>query len=180
MLEAADQPLGEQHGGHGPLRWEQRPLSHAPALKETRNSESGQQRPCPCWPSIPLPTISPHGEEGSANIRSFAFMQKVHSIFYDLKKLQFNFLALLGLPCCAAKGLSLVEATGATLQFRRAGFSLQRLPLLRSTGLRSCGTWAQSLPGMWDLPGPGIEPVSPALAGRFLTTGPSGKAYTIF
>ena len=25
---------------------------------------------------------------------------------------------------------------------------------------------------MWDLPGPGIEPVSPALAGRLLTTGP--------
>ena len=29
---------------------------------------------------------------------------------------------------------------------------------------------------MWDLPGPGIEPVSPALAGGFLTTGPPGKA----
>ena len=28
---------------------------------------------------------------------------------------------------------------------------------------------------MWDLPGPGIEPISPALAGRFLTTGPPGK-----
>ena len=24
---------------------------------------------------------------------------------------------------------------------------------------------------MWDLPGPGIEPMSPALAGGFLTTG---------
>ena len=28
---------------------------------------------------------------------------------------------------------------------------------------------------MWDLPRPGIETVSPALAGRFLTTGPPGK-----
>ena len=28
---------------------------------------------------------------------------------------------------------------------------------------------------MWDLPGPGIEPVSPAFQGRFLTTGPPGK-----
>ena len=26
------------------------------------------------------------------------------------------------------------------------------------------------LRGMWDLPGPGLEPVSPALAGGFLTT----------
>ena len=28
---------------------------------------------------------------------------------------------------------------------------------------------------MWDLPRPGLEPVSPALAGRFLTTAPPGK-----
>ena len=28
---------------------------------------------------------------------------------------------------------------------------------------------------MWDLPGPGIEPMSPALAGRFFTTEPPGK-----
>ena len=33
---------------------------------------------------------------------------------------------------------------------------------------------------MWDLPGPGLKPVSPALAGGFLTTAPTGKpAYTI-
>ena len=32
------------------------------------------------------------------------------------------------------------------------------------------------LHGMWDLPGPGIEPVSRALAGGFLTTGPPGKS----
>ena len=32
---------------------------------------------------------------------------------------------------------------------------------------------------MWDLPRPGLEPVSPALAGRFLTTGPPGKPYAI-
>ena len=29
---------------------------------------------------------------------------------------------------------------------------------------------------MWDLPGPGLEPVSPALAGGFLTTTPPGKS----
>ena len=28
---------------------------------------------------------------------------------------------------------------------------------------------------MWDLPRPGLEPVSPALAGRFSTTVPPGK-----
>ena len=30
---------------------------------------------------------------------------------------------------------------------------------------------------MWDLPGPGIDPVSPALASGFLTTGPPVKPY---
>ena len=42
--------------------------------------------------------------------------------------------------------------------------------------LSSCGAWAQLLCGMWDPPGPGIEPVSPALAGRFPTTAPPVKS----
>ena len=29
---------------------------------------------------------------------------------------------------------------------------------------------------MWDLPRPGLEPVSPALASGFLTTAPQGKS----
>ena len=33
---------------------------------------------------------------------------------------------------------------------------------------------------MWDLPGPGLESVSPALAGGFLTTAPPGKSPTSF
>ena len=46
--------------------------------------------------------------------------------------------------------------------------------------LSSCGGWALLLRGMWDLPGPGLEPVSPALAGGFLTTVPPGKSPTGF
>ena len=41
--------------------------------------------------------------------------------------------------------------------------------------LSSCGTWAWLLLGMWDLPEPGIEHMSPSLAGRFFTTEPPGK-----
>ena len=44
--------------------------------------------------------------------------------------------------------------------------------------LSSCGTQALLLCGMWDLPGPGLKPVSPALAGGFLTTAPPGKSLT--
>ena len=74
-----------------------------------------------------------------------------------------------------------------------AGFSLRWLLLLRSTGSRhtgfsrcgsralerrlsSCGARAQLLHSMRDLPGPGLEPVSPALAGGLLTTAPPGKS----
>ena len=32
---------------------------------------------------------------------------------------------------------------------------------------------------MWDLPGPELKPVSPALAGGFLTTAPPGKSQKI-
>ena len=41
-------------------------------------------------------------------------------------------------------------------------------------GLTSCGPLAQLPCGMWDLPRPGIELVSLALQGGFLTTGPPG------
>ena len=46
---------------------------------------------------------------------------------------------------------------------------------LQTRRLSSCGSWAQLLRGMWDPPRPGLEPASPALAGRFSTTGPPGK-----
>ena len=44
--------------------------------------------------------------------------------------------------------------------------------------LSNCGSRAQLLRGMWDLPRPGLEPVCPALAGRFSTTVPPGKPWT--
>ena len=42
-------------------------------------------------------------------------------------------------------------------------------------GLSSCGARALLLHSMWDLPGPGLKPMSPALADGFLTTVPPGK-----
>ena len=43
--------------------------------------------------------------------------------------------------------------------------------------LNSCGMWAQLLCAMWDLLGPGIEPVSSALVGGLQTTGPPEARY---
>ena len=94
-------------------------------------------------------------------------------------------------------GLSLVAASGGCSLLLCAGFSLRWLLLLQSTGSRhtgfsSCGSWAlerrlsscgaqaELLRSTWDLPGPGLEPVSSALAGGFLTTAPPGKPITFF
>ena len=65
-----------------------------------------------------------------------------------------------GFSCCRARALG----TWASVVVAR--------------GLGSCGSRAQLLRGMWYLPGPGLEPVSPALAGIFLTTVPPGTPYT--
>ena len=46
---------------------------------------------------------------------------------------------------------------------------------LQTRRLSSRGSRAQLLRGIWDLPRPGREPVSPALAGGFSTTAPPGK-----
>ena len=46
---------------------------------------------------------------------------------------------------------------------------------LQTRRLSNCGSRAQLLHGMLNLPRPGLEPVSPALAGRFSTTVPPGK-----
>ena len=51
---------------------------------------------------------------------------------------------------------------------------------LQMRRLSNCGSRAQLLRGMWDLPRPGLEPVSPALAGRFPTTAPPGKPHIYF
>ena len=75
-----------------------------------------------------------------------------------------------GFSCCGAQALgvraSVVVACGLSSCGSRA---LERR-------LSSCGTQDQLLRGMWDLPGPGLQPVSPARAGGLPTTVPPGKS----
>ena len=54
--------------------------------------------------------------------------------------------------------------------------------LIAARGLLSrCGTWVYCPMACGILvPGPGIEPVPPALEGRFLTTEPPGKSHPAF
>ena len=79
--------------------------------------------------------------------------------------------------CCGVwashcSGFSLLQSMGSRhVDFSSCGTWAQQLWLLAlEHRLSSCGARAQLLHGMWDLPGPGPEPVSPALAGGFLTT----------
>ena len=79
----------------------------------------------------------------------------------------------------SARGLSPVVASGGHSSSQCAGLSLSR-PLVaehrrQTRRLSSRGSRAQLLRGMRDPPRPGLEPVSPALAGRLSTTAPPGK-----
>ena len=104
------------------------------------------------------------------------------------------FVALLGLALAVVEGRA-----GGCSSLERMDFSLGWLLLLRSslsgvrasaqqhagqylwcagsghTGFTGCGVCAQGLRSLWNLFGPGIEPVSPASAGAFLPTEPPTK-----
>ena len=79
----------------------------------------------------------------------------------------------------ASRGCSLVVVCGLLIAVAsfvaEQGVSALRLNTWSSLALEnrlsSRGTQASLFHSMWDLPGPGIEPVSLALQDRFLTTG---------
>ena len=90
-------------------------------------------------------------------------------------------MAVLGLRFCARAFSSCGKRGPLFIAVRRPltiAASLVAEHRLQTRRLGSCGSWAQLLRGMWDLPRPGLEPVSPALAGRFSTTAPLGKPRT--
>ena len=64
--------------------------------------------------------------------------------------------------------------------FHCSDFSYCVAQALGHMGFSSCGSWAELLRGMWNLPGPGVESVSPALEGGFLTIGPPGNSKDLF
>ena len=132
---------------------------------------------------IPLKTINEALDNGKVSVQP----QTLQGFFFFL----FSFFFWLHWVFVAAHRLSLVVASGGYSSLRCAGFSQRWLLIAEHAGfsscgarasvvvacrLSSCGTRAQLLHGMWDLPGPGLEPVSPALAGGFLTPAPPGKS----
>ena len=120
---------------------------------------------------------------------SFPFIKLLHFCFQYLGNIHKNhpltffflinlFLAVLGLHFCARAFSSCGEWGPLFIVVRgplTVVASLVAEHRLQTRRLSSYSSRAQSLRGMWDLPRPGLEPVSPALAGRFSTTAPPGK-----
>ena len=114
--------------------------------------------------------------ETQASLTFFFFKE-----FYNLNLFIYFiylFTAVLGLRFCA-RAFSSCSKWGPLFIAVRGPLttvaSLVAEHRLQTRRLSSCGSRAQLLRGMWDLPRPGLEPVSPALVGRFSTAAPPGK-----
>ena len=85
---------------------------------------------------------------------------------------------MLGLRFCA-RASSSCGKRGPVFIAVRGPLTIAASPVaehrLQTRRLSSCGSRTQLLRGMWDPPRPGLEPVSPALAGRFSTTAHMGS-----
>ena len=92
-------------------------------------------------------------------------------------------MAVLGLRFCARAFSSCGKRGPLFIAVRgplTVASSLGAEHRFQTRSLSNCGSRAQLLHGMWDLPRPGLEPVCPALAGRFSTTVPPGKPLSTF
>ena len=98
--------------------------------------------------------------------------------FFFLIYFIYLFLAVLGLRLCA-RAFSSCGKRGPLFIAVRGPLTTAASPVadhrLQTRRLSNCGSQAQPLRGMWDPPRPGLEPMSPALAGRLSTTAPPGK-----
>ena len=121
-----------------------------------------------CGILAPQPGSNPH----TLHLKAKSFF------FFQINLFIYLFLAVLGLRFCARAFSSCGERGPLFIAVRgplTIVASLVAEHRLQTRRLSSCGSRAQSLRGMWDPPGPGLEPVSPALAGGFSTTVPPGK-----
>ena len=104
-------------------------------------------------------------------------------LFLFLKFILFFFylsLAVLGLHCCMWTFSSCSWSGGYSPV--ACEFLIVVTSLIANLGLLSMGirvvAHGYSRPAAWNLSEPGMEPMSPALAGVSLTTGPPGKSFS--
>ena len=130
-------------------------------------------------------------------IKSTVVLKLFYGVFFD--KYTLRYLSVVALSRCCCSGISLVVRRRSSLA-AGPGLLIQRLLWLWSTGSRctgfsSCNRGAHQLwckgsgapapqfrhtgsAALWHVESsrPGIKPVSPALAGRVLSTVPLGKS----
>ena len=104
----------------------------------------------------------------------------LHKVFFLFSSICLftYFMAVLGLRFCARAFSSCGKRGPLFIAVRgplTIAASLVAEHRLQTRRLSNCGSRAQLLRGTRDLPRPGLEPASPALAGRFSTTAPPGK-----
>ena len=108
-----------------------------------------------------------------------------YALIWLFKKYLFTFCCAGPFSICREQGPLFLEVGGFLIDvpssvvehglFRHVG------SVVAALGLSSCSTWTSLLLSMWNPPWPGIEPMSPALQGGVLTTGPRGKSWlTVF
>ena len=125
------------------------------------------------------PGLNPHNSFFFfLNISKHVYSHIVFLVFLKFYLFIYLAMAVLGLRFCArafsscSKQGPLLIAVHGPLTIAASLVAEHRLQTRR---LSNCGSRAQLLCGMWDLPRPGPEPVSPAWAGRLSTTAPPGK-----
>ena len=121
--------------------------------------------------------LGPHAAQFSSYFCYYFFFLILFIYLFNIFGLCWVFVSV--------RGLSPVAASGGHSSSRCAGLSLLRPLLLRSTGSRHAGSVVVAhgpscSAACGNLPRPGLEPVSPALAGRFPTTAPPGKPVITF
>ena len=131
----------------------------------------------PCF--APGQTYIAVGRLSLPNPASLPFM--FHRLYHQEFFFFFNvpLFGCVGSSCCAWALSSCGKQQYSPVAVCRLLTAVAPLTEVRTPwqGFSSCGTWAQLPQGLWNPPGPGIEPGSPALAGRFPTTGPQGRGY---
>ena len=124
-----------------------------------------------------------HQGPSMSSLYSYCWAQKMFSGFFVFLFFKFDWLidwlpALLG-PRFRARALFSCGKWGPLFIAVRGPLTIAASPVvehrLQMHRLSNCGSRAQLLHGMRDPPRPGLEPTSPALAGRLPTTAPPGK-----
>ncbi|KAM9051080.1 sorting nexin-31 isoform 2-T2 [Megaptera novaeangliae] len=154
--------------------------------QEVRHYGYVQLGPCTCdYPEPGCGTVLSVGNNEISCCITLPGNQTQDVIFQmnRVKCWQVTFLAVLGLRFCA-RAFSICGEKGPLFIAVRGPLTTAAPPVaehrLQTRRLSSCGSQAQPLHGMWDLPRPGLEPVSPAPAGRLPTTAPPGKPCCFF